>query len=60
MTDNEEVSVRKRRSSQEIKRLLVELEASGLRQIATAPKAMRKHSGRQELPADLPRTAHQV
>jgi hypothetical protein len=32
MTENEEVSGRKRRSSKEIKRLVVEFEASGLRQ----------------------------
>ena len=32
MTENQEVSGRKRRSSEEIKRLVVEFEASGLRQ----------------------------
>src|SRR5258705_95822 len=33
MTESEEVKVRKRRSSQEIRRLVTEFEASGLRQV---------------------------
>jgi len=33
MTENEEIRVRKRRSSQEIRRLVTEFEASGLRQV---------------------------